>query len=68
VREVRGLGLMLGMVLDGAGGDVVARCLEAGLLINCTADRVLRLTPPLIVTAGEVDEAVDILDRALGAA
>ena len=68
VHEVRGLGLMLGMVFDGPGGDVVARCLQAGLLINCTADRVLRLTPPLIVTAGEVDEAVDILDRALGAA
>ena len=50
------------------GGTPMALFTEAGLVINCTADRVLRLTPPLIVTAGEVDEAVDILDRALGAA
>ena len=68
VEQVRGTGLMLGLLLDRPGGDVVARCLDDGLLINCTADRVLRLTPPLIVTADEVDEATDILDRALGSA
>jgi acetylornithine/N-succinyldiaminopimelate aminotransferase len=68
VEQVRGTGLMLGLLLDRPGGDVVARCLADGLLINCTADRVLRLTPPLIVTADEVDEATDILDRALGSA
>jgi len=66
VVSVRGMGLMLGMVLDRPGGDVVLRCLEDGLLINCTADRVLRLTPPLIVTADEIDQATAILDRALG--
>ena len=46
---------------------VVTRCREDGLLINCTADRVLRLTPPLVVTLAEIDEATAILDRALGA-
>jgi acetylornithine/N-succinyldiaminopimelate aminotransferase len=66
VASVRGMGLMLGMVLDRPGGDVVLRCLEDGLLINCTAERVLRLTPPLIVTADEIDQALAILDRALG--
>src|SRR5262249_35708737 len=50
IQQVRGLGLMQGLVLDRPGGDVVSRCLEGGLLINCTAERVLRLTPPLIVT------------------
>ena len=68
VVQVRGLGLMQGLLLDGPGGAIVARCLEAGLLINCTADRVLRMTPPLIVTADEVDEALEIVDRALAAA
>jgi len=68
VREVRGLGLMQGLLLDGPGGDIVARCLEGGLLINCTAERVLRMTPPLIVTADEVDEALEILDGALATA
>jgi ornithine--oxo-acid transaminase len=67
-QEVRGLGLMQGLLLDGPGGAIVARCLEAGLLINCTADRVLRMTPPLIVTADEVDEALEIVDGALAAA
>ncbi len=65
ISQVRGVGLMLGLLLDAPGSEVVARCLDAGLLINCTAERVLRLTPPLIVTADEVDEALGILDRAL---
>jgi acetylornithine aminotransferase len=68
VETVRGLGLMLGLVLDGPGGDVVARCLERGLLVNCTAERVVRMTPPLVITADEIDEGLAILDGALGAA
>jgi acetylornithine/N-succinyldiaminopimelate aminotransferase len=68
IVAVRGRGLMLGLVLDGPGGEVVARCLEDGLLVNCTAERVLRLTPPLIVTADDVDQALAIVDRALAAA
>jgi acetylornithine/succinyldiaminopimelate/putrescine aminotransferase len=50
------------------GQPVVERCRETGLLINCTADRVLRFLPPLVVTAAEVDEALGVLDRALAAA
>jgi len=67
VRTVRGAGLMLGAELDGPGADVVAQCLREGLIINCTADRVLRVTPPLIVTADEVDDGLARLDRALAA-
>lgn len=66
IREVRGLGLLLGLVLDGPGAALVEACRIEGLLINCTADRVLRLTPPLIVTPAEIDAAVAILDRVLG--
>jgi acetylornithine aminotransferase len=65
VREVRGRGLMLGALLDRAGAPVVERCLADGLLINCTADKVLRFLPPLIVTAAQVDEGLAILEKAL---
>jgi acetylornithine aminotransferase len=68
VREVRGSGLMAGLLLDRPGADVVRRCREHGLLVNCTAERVIRLTPPIIVRRDELDEALAILDRALEAA
>jgi acetylornithine/N-succinyldiaminopimelate aminotransferase len=55
VREVRGLGLMLGIELDRPCGELVTRALEAGLLINVTADRVVRLLPPLILEQTEAD-------------
>ena len=61
VREVRGQGLMLGVELEKPCGVLTARALEAGLLINVTRDRVVRLLPPLILTAAEADEIVKIL-------
>jgi predicted acetylornithine/succinylornithine family transaminase len=64
-RSVRGLGLMLGAELDRPGAPIVARCLEDGLLINCTADRVLRFLPPLVIRRGQIDEGFAILERAL---
>lgn len=67
IREVRGLGLMLGAVLDGPGRGVVERCLARGLLVNCTAEVVLRLLPPLVVSPAQVDEGLAILDEALAA-
>lgn len=65
VQEVRGLGLMLGMELAREGKDVVTRCQERGLLINCVDNRVLRFLPPLIITEEDVDRAVDILAAVL---
>jgi acetylornithine/N-succinyldiaminopimelate aminotransferase len=67
IQQVRGQGLLLGAELDRPGAPAVARCLADGLIINCTAERVLRLTPPLIVTRAQIDEALPILDRALAA-
>ncbi len=61
VREVRGQGLMLGIDLSRPCGALVQRCLDAGLLISVTADSVVRLVPPLILTTGEADEIVSIL-------
>lgn len=65
VEEVRGMGLMQGLVLSVAGKEYVNRCLDMGLIINCTEERVLRLLPPLIVDKGHVDAALDILKKAL---
>ena len=65
IREVRGLGLILGMQLDIEGADIVSTALERGLLINCTVGTVLRFLPPLTVTREEIDEAIDILDGIL---
>jgi acetylornithine/N-succinyldiaminopimelate aminotransferase len=68
ISEVRGKGLLVGIELLTAGRPIMEACLAEGLLINVTAERVLRLIPPLIVTRHEIDEAVAILDRVLSAA
>lgn len=61
VVEVRGQGLMLGIELEKPCGELVMRALDAGLLINVTRDRVVRLLPPLILTKDEADQIVSIL-------
>lgn len=68
IRDIRGAGLMWGIEIDRPAGPVVEAALQRGLLINCTADTVVRLLPPFIITAAEIDEAVELLDAALGAA
>jgi len=59
--EVRGQGLMIGVELDRPCGALVARALEAGLVLNVTADRVVRLLPPLIFRAEHAEQLVGIL-------
>jgi len=59
--EVRGQGLMLGIELDRPCGVIMNQALEAGLLLSVTADSVIRLVPPLIITVEEADEIVAIL-------
>jgi acetylornithine aminotransferase len=61
VREVRGKGMMIGIELDRPCGDLVKTALEAGLLINVTADNVVRLVPPLVMSRAEADQLVDQL-------
>jgi acetylornithine aminotransferase len=61
VREIRGQGLMLGIDLSKPCAALVQRCADNGLLISVTADTVIRLVPPLILTAAEADEIVAIL-------
>lgn len=61
VADIRGQGLMIGVELDRPCGVLLQRALEAGLLISVTADRVIRLVPPLIMTEGEAAQVVEIL-------
>jgi acetylornithine aminotransferase len=61
VREIRGRGLMVGIELDRPCGVLVQRSLEAGLVLNVTADSVIRLLPPLIFSREHVDHLVERL-------
>ena len=63
ILDVRGKGLLLGMELAMKGADIVAKCLEKGVIINCTHDTVLRFLPPLNVTSAEIDKAVAVMDE-----
>lgn len=66
VSEVRGTGLMLGVVLESANAkEVVVAGLERGLILNAPSDKVMRLTPPLIIERRHVDECVTILQEIL---
>ena len=61
VRDIRGQGLMLGIDLAIPCGALVQQCVDKGLLISVTADSVVRLVPPLILTIKEADQIVSIL-------
>jgi acetylornithine/N-succinyldiaminopimelate aminotransferase len=61
VKEIRGQGLLIGIELDRPCGDLVKTALGAGLLINVTADTVVRLVPPLIISRAEADQLVNEL-------
>ena len=61
VKEIRGQGLMIGIELDRPCGAIMQRALDAGLLLSVTADSVVRLLPPLILTQAEADELISIL-------
>jgi len=63
ITEIRGDGLMIGIELDRDCGALVQLALDAGLLINVTADRVVRLLPPLIFSEAEASELVTTLSR-----
>jgi acetylornithine aminotransferase len=61
VVKVRGRGLMIGVELDRPCGELVGQALDRGLLINVTAERVVRLLPPLIYSEAQADQLVDTL-------
>ena len=67
VTAVRGVGLMWGLELSCDAAPVVSLGLERGVIVNRTAENVVRLLPPLVITEAEVDEGLDRLDAALAA-
>jgi predicted acetylornithine/succinylornithine family transaminase len=67
VREVRGAGLMWGIDLDRPAAPVIETALHLGLLVNRTAETVVRLLPPYVITMSEIDEALVLLEQAIRA-
>lgn len=65
IDHVRGIGLMIGVQLKSSGSEIVNKCLEKGLRINCTNETVLRFMPAMITTQSQIDDAVEILDGVL---
>jgi len=61
IVELRGQGLMIGIELDKPCGELVKQALARGLLINVTADNVIRLLPPLVMSQAEAQQLLDIL-------
>jgi acetylornithine/N-succinyldiaminopimelate aminotransferase len=68
IDSVRGVGLMIGLQLTSPGAEIVDKCLENGLRINCTQGTVLRFMPPMIATENHIDKAIEILDGVLSEA
>ena len=63
VTEIRGIGAMIGIELDRSCGELVGRALGQGLLINVTADSVVRLLPPLVMNTEEADQLIRELSQ-----
>ncbi|MDZ7692867.1 MAG: aminotransferase class III-fold pyridoxal phosphate-dependent enzyme [Balneolaceae bacterium] len=67
IKDVRGLGLMIGVELSFGCGDIVHEMLDRGIITNCTKGNVIRIVPPLIVTAEEIDTYVEKLEESIKA-
>lgn len=65
IKEVRGMGLMLGVELHIPGAEIVKKCMEKGLLINCTHNNILRIMPGMTVTKSELDTGLEILKKVI---
>jgi acetylornithine/N-succinyldiaminopimelate aminotransferase len=65
IKEVRGLGLMIGIELTMDGTAIFKECFSRGLIINCTQGNVLRIMPALNVTRRQINKAIFILDKAI---
>lgn len=65
IKEVRGMGLMIGVELSFPGADVVVEMMKRGVLSNCASDVVIRLVPPLIMTKEEIDRVIDVLAESI---
>ena len=65
IKQIRNLGLLVGVELDLQGKDIVEFCINKGLLINCTQGNILRFLPPFVITKKDIDKTIKILGEAL---
>ena len=65
IREIRGKGLLIGVELTIEGSKIADVCVKEGLLLNCTASKVLRFAPPLTIKKSEIDRGLAILETVL---
>jgi len=65
IKEIRSMGLIIGVELGIKGEDIYKECMKEGLLLNCTQETVLRIMPPITITKIEADKAISILDKVL---
>jgi len=65
IRAVRGEGLLIGMELEVEAAPIVESCLKKGFIINAIQGNILRFAPPLIITKGEIDALVDVLNAVI---
>jgi acetylornithine/succinyldiaminopimelate/putrescine aminotransferase len=63
IKEIRGIGLMLGIELLKPGKSIADACMQEGLLINCTQEKVLRLLPPLTISKKDIDRGMKLLEK-----
>lgn len=67
IKEIRGLGLIIGVELDQPAAPIVDACLERGFLVNAAQEKVLRFVPPLIIGKAEIDSLCEVLGELLSA-
>ncbi len=65
VKEIRGRGLIIALEISSEYPEMASRCLEKGLIVNCTSPSVMRLVPPLVIKKSEVNKAAAIIDEVL---
>jgi acetylornithine/succinyldiaminopimelate/putrescine aminotransferase len=68
IRAIRAAGLLVGADLEGEAAPIVEACLSRGLLVNAVRPNTLRFAPPLVVSAEEVDRALEILNEVFASA
>ncbi|MCF8045615.1 MAG: acetylornithine transaminase [Desulfarculaceae bacterium] len=65
VKEIRGLGLLVGMEIEADADEIVEKCLKKGFILNAIQGKIIRFAPPLIVTKEEIDQLADVLSDLL---
>ena len=63
IKRIKGKGLMLGLELEIEGASIVQKMAEEGILMNCTAGKVLRFLPPLIIEEIDIQKTIETLDK-----